>query len=52
MPNRTRVVCELRRRGATQAEIIDLIWGATKGGGKAYQTALEEYRAIVAEYDL
>ncbi len=52
IPNRTRVVCELRRRGATQAEIIDLIWGATKGGGKAYQTALEEYRAIVAEYDL
>jgi hypothetical protein len=52
IPNRARVVCELRRRGATQAEIIDLIWGATKGGGKAYQTALEEYRAIVAEYDL
>jgi hypothetical protein len=52
IPNRTRIVCELCRRGATQTEIIELIWGATKGGGKAYQTALEEYRAIVAEYDL
>jgi hypothetical protein len=50
IPNRARIVCELLRRGSTQTEIIDLIWGATKGGGKAYQTALEEYRAIVAEY--
>jgi hypothetical protein len=50
--NRARIVCELLRRGATQQTIIELVWGATKGGGKAYQTALEEYRAIVAEYDL
>jgi hypothetical protein len=52
IPNRPRIVCELLRGGATQQTIIELVWGATKGGGKAYQTALEEYRAIVAEYDL
>jgi hypothetical protein len=52
IPNRARIVCELLRRGATQTDIIELVWGATKGGGKAYQTALEEYRAIVAEHNL
>lgn len=50
--NRIRIVCELSRRGVTQTDIIEMVWGATKGGGKAYQTALDEYRAIVAEYDL
>ncbi len=52
IPNRARIVCELYRRGVTQTDIIEMIWGATKGGGKAYQTALDEYRAIVAEHDL
>ena len=52
MPNRVRVVVELNRRGMGQTEIIELIWGVKKGGTKGYQTALEEYRAIVAEYDL
>jgi hypothetical protein len=52
MPNRVRVVVELNRRGMGQTEIIELIWGVRKGGTKGYQTALEEYRAIVAEYDL
>ncbi len=52
MPNRTRVVVELNRRGMGQTEIIELIWGVKKGGTKGYQTALEEYRAIASEYDL
>ncbi len=52
MPNRARVVVELNRKGMGQTEIIELIWGVKKGGTKGYQTALEEYRAIVAEYDL
>lgn len=52
IPNRARIVCELYRRGVTQTEIIEMVWGATKGGGKSYQKALDEYRSIVAEYDL
>lgn len=50
MPSRARVVVELNRKGMGQTEIIELIWGVKKGGTKGYQTALEEYRAIVAEY--
>jgi hypothetical protein len=50
MPNRARVVVELNRKGMAQTEIIELIWGVKKGGTKGYQTALEEFRAIVSEY--
>jgi hypothetical protein len=52
MPNRSRVVLELNQKGWGQTEIIELIWGVKKGGSKGYQKALEEYRSIVAEYDL
>jgi hypothetical protein len=52
MPNRARVVVELNRKGMGQTEIIELIWGVKKGGTKGYQNALDEYRAIVSEYDL
>jgi hypothetical protein len=50
MPNRARVVVELNRKGMAQTEIIELIWGVKKGGSKGYQTALEEFRAIISEY--
>jgi hypothetical protein len=48
-PNRTQITLELNRRGWTQTDIIELLWGVKKGGTKGYQIALEEYRAIVAE---
>jgi hypothetical protein len=50
-PNRTQITLELNRRGWTQTDIIELLWGVKKGGTKGYQIALEEYRAIVAEWD-
>ena len=51
-PNLPRILSNLLRKGWNQAQIIELVWGATKGGGKSYQIALDEYRAIVAESDL
>ena len=50
-PNRTQIALELNRRGWTQTDIIELLWGVKKGGTKGYQIALEEYRAIVAEWE-
>ena len=50
-PNRTQITLELNRRGWTQTDIIELLWGVKKGGTKGYQIALEEYRAIVSEWE-
>ena len=50
-PNRTQIALELNRRGWTQTEIIELLWGVKKGGSKGYQIALEEYRAICSEWE-
>ena len=49
--NRPRIVLELNRKGWNQTDIIDLIWGASRGGGTSYLKAIEEYREIISSAD-
>ena len=52
MPNRARVCLELKQKGWTQTDIIELIWGVKAGGSEGYKKAIAEYRAIASEYNL
>ena len=40
-------VISLKRSGQKQEEIIQTVWGVTKGTSKKYQAALEKYRQIL-----
>ena len=52
MPSRARVCLELKQKGWTQTDIIELIWGVKAGGSEGYKKAIAEYRAIASEYNL
>ena len=52
MPSRVRVCLELKQKGWTQTDIIELIWGVKAGGSEGYKKAIAEYRAIASEYNL
>lgn len=41
-------ISELRRAGLNQDQVILAIWGAKKGGNKAYQSARDEYRRLTS----
>lgn len=50
VPNRVRMVLELNRRGWTQTDVIEFLWGVKKGGTDGYKKAVAEFKAIVSEY--
>ncbi len=43
-------VLTLRAEGLTQDQIIEVLWGAKKGGGPAYKRARDEYQFIIEAY--
>lgn len=44
-------VANLKRSGKPKKEIIQLVWGAKKGGGKAYKLANQKYEFIVSQLE-
>lgn len=42
-------VSELVQLGLNQTQIIQVLWGAKKGGSAAYQTAVAEYKILTGE---
>jgi hypothetical protein len=46
-PDRVRRVCEMKRSGLTQTQILLFEWGVKPGKSQAYLDAVEAYKAIV-----
>lgn len=42
-------VSELVQIGLNQTQIIQVLWGAKKGGNSAYQTAVQEYKTLMGD---
>jgi hypothetical protein len=49
-PDRVSRVCEMKRAGLNQTQIIAIEWGAKPGKSQAYLDAVEQYKSIIDRF--